>query len=162
MSEVFQNAVIDHLEAILGSVIRVANGYYYDVFPENIHDIKVDLATDGSGPLRLAVYSSGSDCDSPGVNAAYGQVHKKIGFHVDLCLAIDTSTEREINRALADVEKCITKDISQGGTCLKTFTRSCQKFGMDSANNFHATYSFDVLMRHAANDPSAEYQTTYN
>lgn len=162
MSDTFQNAVVANVEATLGSVIRKASGYYYDLHPENILDIRKDLATDGVGDFCVSVYSTDWDCDSPGTNAAIGQVHKRIPFHVDICLTIQESAEKEINRALADIEKAVTKDISQGGTCINTFTRSAQKFGMDNSNHYHATFSFDIELRHAANDPSAEYQTTYN
>lgn len=162
MSDVFQNAVVDSIEATLGSVIRVASGYYYDLLPENILDINRNLETDGSGLFRAAVYSSEWQCESPGTNAALGQVHKRSTFHIDVCLAIQSKAEREINRALADVEKAVTKDISQGGTCINTFVRSCTKWGLSPSGYYHATLTFDIELRHAANDPSAEYQTTYN
>lgn len=162
MSEVFQNLVVDHLEVTLGSVVRVANGYYYDLLPENILDIRRNLETDGVGLLRASIYSSEWDCESPGTNAALSQVHKRAHFHIDLCLAIQDNAEREINRALADAEKAVTKDISQGGTCINTFVKSCTKWGLSPSGYFHATLNFDVELRHAANDPSAEYQTTYN
>ncbi len=162
MSEVFSNQVVANIEATLGTIIRKANGYYYDLPADQIFDIKVDLETEGHGDFRVSLYSSGWENQQQGTNAAYGQVHQTVHFHLDGCLVVVDSWEKETSRALADLERAVTKDISQGSTCIHTFVTSGQKFGMSPSNIASFTLSFDVEIRHAANNPSEEYQTTYN
>lgn len=162
MSDVFSNLVADHIEATLGTIVRKANGYYYDLPADQIFDIKVDLETEGHGDFRVSLYSSTWDNKQQGTDAAYNQTHKTVHFHLDGVLLVVDSWEKETSRALADLERAVMKDISQGGTCINTFVTAGQKFGMGPNNLASFTLSFDAEIRHAANDPSAEYQTTYN
>ena len=155
-------AVIHSVENTLGTLIRKANGYYYDLLPESVLPIKKDLETDGSGLLRASVYSTGYENQQQGTDASYGQVLKTYHMHVDGCVAVQTDDEEEIGNALADIERALMKDISQGGTVINTWVTGGERY-QTSPNGFGAfTVSFDVLIRHAVNDPSIENQVTYN
>jgi hypothetical protein len=157
--------VAQNIETTITTVARVANGYNYDWFPEQVLQLKQDLDTNSLvGPLRptASVYWSEYDQRQQGDEANYSQVEVHVHFHIDVCVAIQSSFRTEITAALADMEKAIMKDISQGGACINTFTQGATAFSQTPNGPADASLHFDVVVRHAANDPSAEYQTTYN
>ena len=75
---------------------------------------------------------------------------------------IQTDWEAETWNLLSDLERAVTKDISQGVGAKNTYVTGGTKWGWSASGAAFVTLSFDVLLRHAVNDPSAEYQTTYN
>ena len=161
MSEPIDELVAQSIEITLGTVIRVAGGYNYDLLAEDVMDLKHDLAADGSGPFRVQVYSSGFENRQQGDQVAHSQTLKTATIHVDGCIAIQDNPRTEIARAMADIERALMNDISQGGLCLNTFVTGGERFAIyNNLGNF--TISAQVLIRHAVNDPSQEYQVEYN
>ncbi len=154
--------VIAHVETLIGSIIRISNGYYFDIPADSVLDLKKDLETDGSGLLRVSVYSSSFENRQQGDEAAYSQVMTTMHCHIDGCIAVQADYEKEVGRAMADLEKAVMKDISQGGLCLNTWFLGGEKYGLQPNGFGNFTVNFDVVLRHAVNDPSSEYQTTYN
>lgn len=150
------------IENSIGTIVRVANGYNYDIPAEAVLDLKKDLTTDGSGMVRVSVYSSSFDNNQQGDQAAYSQTLATHHFHVDGAVAVQSDFEGEVGNAMADIERVLMKDISQGGRCLNTFVTGGEKYGLHPNGFGLFTISFDILIRHAVNDPSQEYQTTYN
>lgn len=161
MSDTISNLIAANLLASLRA-ISVASGYYYDMGTDSVLDISKDLEQDGAGNLRVALYHSGFENRQQGDQAAYGQVQKTVRYHIDGAVAVQSSFHMETTRALADLERCVTKDISQGGLALNTFVSGGEVYGLSTSGFGHFTITFEVLLRHAANDPSLEYQTTYN
>lgn len=154
--------VAKNIIASMGSIVRVANGYSHDLLPEQILDLKKDLETDGTGAHRVTLYSSTFDNQQQGDEAAYSQTLKTVHFHVDGAVQVQEDYEFEVGNAMADIERIVMKDISQGGFCINTFLRSGEKYALKPNGFGLYTISFDCLIRHAVNDPSLEYQVTYN
>jgi hypothetical protein len=157
--------VAQNIEATIIAVANIANGYNYDWTASQVLELKQDLDTASIvGPNRptASVYWSEFDQKQQGDEANYSQVEVHVHFHVDICVAIQAKFRTEITAALADIERAVMKDISQGGTCINTFTQGATTFALNSNGTADASLHFDVVVRHAANDPSAEYQTTYN
>lgn len=161
MSEPRLELVMQSIEATLGTIIRVASGYNYDLPAVDVLDLKKDLLADGSGPFRAQVYTTGFENRQQGDEVAHSQTQKTATIHVDGCVAIQDNPRTEVQRAMADIERALMKDISQGGLCINTFVLSGEPFAI--YNNFgQFTVSAQVIIRHAANDPAEEYQVDYN
>lgn len=157
--------IAQNIETTISTVARIANGYNYDWTPNQILQLKQDLDTNSIvGPNRptAQIYWSEFDQKQQGDDANFSQVEVHVHFHVDISVAIQSNFRTEITAALSDIEKAVMKDISQGGTCINTFTLGATAFALASNSTGDATLHFDVVARHAANDPSAEYQITYN
>lgn len=162
MSDPIEELALQAIETTIGTVIRVSNGYFADLLAEDVLDLKKDIETDGSGLRRAQVYSSGFENKQQGDEAAMSQTHKTLNVFVDACVAIQADYRKETAYLMADIERALMWDISQGGVCLNTFVTGGERFGMSSNNWGHVTLSVQVLIRHAVNDPSQEYQVAYN
>lgn len=156
---------LQHLQAQF-LTITTANGYYYNVTADNILDIKRDLLTEGSGdpthPLNLSLYIRSFDKKNPGDGANFGQVEADVHCCVDFTIAIQSDTNLELAQAVADLERAIKQDYSQGGTCRNTTTPTLEVGAFDPSGLVCGTLSFDVRVCWAENNPSAEFSTTYN
>lgn len=162
MSDPREELALQAVETTIGTIIRTANGYYGDLLADDVLDLKKDLETDGSGLRRAQVYSAGFDNRQQGDEAAMSQTLKTLNCFIDACVAVQSDCRRETARFRADLERALMKDISQGGVCLNTFVTGAELFGVSPNNWGHFTLSFQLLIRHAVNDPSQEYQVEYN
>lgn len=159
-------------EAAIVAYANIANGYNYDWTAAQVLELKQDLDTSSivsAGVPTASVYWSEFDQRQQGDEANYSQVEVTAHFHVDICVAIQTNFRKEITLALADIEKALTKDISlpipgvpNSSTAINLFVLGATAFALNSNGTADASLHFDVVIRHAANDPSTEYQTTYN
>ena len=165
MSTPYIELVAQNIETTITTVARIANGYNYDWTAAQVLELKQDLDTSsivGPNAPTASVYWSEFDQKQQGDEANFSQVEVHAHFHVDVCVAIQSKFRTEIAAALSDIERAVMKDISQGGKCINTFIQGATVFAMNSNSTADASLHFDVVVRHAANDPSTEYQTTYN
>ena len=162
MSQPLASLIAQAIATTLGTVVRVANGYNFDLLPAQVMDVKKDLETEAGVYPAVSIYSTGFENRQQGDEASFSQVLQTIHFHIDGAVMIQTDWEAETWNLLSDLERAVTKDISQGVGAKNTYVTGGTKWGWSASGAAFVTLSFDVLLRHAVNDPSAEYQTTYN